>query len=99
MDLGMGAVEAPRQVVGGMRDATQSIIDLGEEADRWHSLGGITFTDEKGNFSLDYKSPSEWRALTEGGQVTEPDLPTVSAPSTVTGGGIRAITQFMARRV
>lgn len=93
-DVGMGATEAPRQIVGGMRDAVQSIVDMGKMADEWRSLGGITFTDEQGNFSLDYKSPSEWRALTEGGQVTEPDLPTVGAPSTTTGGAVRAISQF-----
>src|SRR5262245_60370361 len=29
-DLGMGAVEAPGQVLGGARDAVQSIIDLGD---------------------------------------------------------------------
>ena len=78
-----------------MRDAVQSIVDLGEEGDRWKSLGGITFTNEQGNFSLDYKSPSEWRALVENNQVTEPDLPAFAAARTVTGGGIRAITQFM----
>jgi hypothetical protein len=31
MDLGLGAVETPRQVVGGMRDAVQSMIDLEED--------------------------------------------------------------------
>lgn len=97
-DMGMGAVEAPRQAVGGMRDAVQSIIDIGEEVDRWKSLGGITFTDEEGNLSIDYKNADEWRALVDANQVTEPDLPTVSAASTVTGGGIRAITQFMRSR-
>lgn len=28
MDIGMGAIEAPRQIAGGMRDAVQSVMDL-----------------------------------------------------------------------
>ena len=94
-DMGMGAVEGPRQIVGGMRDAVQSIVDMGEIADEWHSLGGITFTDEQGNFSMDLKSAAEWRALTGAGQVTEPDLPTVGGASTITGRGVRSIAQFL----
>jgi hypothetical protein len=100
-DLMPGLIEAPRQAFGGMRDAVQSIIDLekafslASRLERRFPLGGVTFTDEEGNFSLDYKSPEEWRALTEGAKVTEPELPQVGAPRTVEGAVVRSVTQFL----
>lgn len=103
MDIGGGAVEAPRQAVGGMRDAVQSIIDFGDVLDSTTipgtniplSLGGVTFTDKQGNFSPDYHGPSEWRALQNAGDVHEPSLPTVGAPETATGNVIRGVSQFI----
>lgn len=36
------------------------------------SLGGVTVTDEEGNFSPDYHWPSEWRELQAGGKIVDP---------------------------
>ena len=97
-----GVIEGPRQAVGGMRDAVQSIMDFEESftdvAGRLESLvplGGVQIYDQEGRFRPDYLSPEEWqRAMAEGGQEA---LPPIGEPSTLTGAGIRGITQFVRR--
>ena len=95
MDIGMGAVESPRQIVGGMRDAVQSIVDLEEEViglsgflERGLPLGGVRI----GSGGFDYLSPDELAAAKEAG---EEELPQIGEPRTVTGGAVRSISQFL----
>ena len=85
-----------------MRDAVQSMIDFEsayvDSAGKMEDLiplGGIQLYDREGNFDLDYLPPEEWRKAKAEGLAE--GLPPIRAPETVTGGGIRTISQFMRR--
>ena len=97
-DLGMGAVEGPRQAVGGMRDAAQSILDftdtVGDWAESKFALGGMQIMDAEGNFDPRYLDPEEWADAQRAG-MTDPQLPKVGEGSTVTSSAIRSIAQFL----
>lgn len=92
-DVGRGAVEAPRQIVGGIVDAFESVADAGDKL--LFSLGGIQILDEKGNFDLAYMSPEEYAKLEEDGK-TVVDALRPDAAESGTGALIRGAAQFVA---
>ena len=98
-DVGMGAVETPRAVLGGTRDAAQNVMDFEAEyldtagwLEKHFPLGGFQILDKEGNFAPDYLSPEEWRRARREGMAE--GLPPVAEPNTVTGNLVRGITQF-----
>lgn len=94
-DIISGAMETPRQMLGGARDAFQEMNNLADEAGDWLSenvkdLGSAQLLDKEGNFDPRYFGPGEKSA-----DETGLTLPEVKGPLSVTGQGIRSISQFM----
>ena len=84
-DMGSGVVEAPRQVVGGVRDATQSA---------WNAqFGLLQWMRDKGVPLLNYGPDGV--SVGTGGQQPRATLPSVSDAESVTGGLVRGISQFL----
>lgn len=90
-----GFAESPRQAVGGVRDAVQSMLDLGTWAETHFELGGVQITDEQGNFAPAILSGPELKAARKKG-VKTPELPDVGQPQTGAGSIVRAVTHFLA---
>jgi hypothetical protein len=92
-DVAGGAIEAPKQVVGGVMDALnevsdalESVLPLGE------MLGGIEIMDPKtGEFTLRRLSGEEMKARED--QVFEALAP--AEAETVTGNFVRSASQFL----
>lgn len=93
-DVGRGAAELPAQVVGGFRDAAQSVLDLGNTLEEMMPLGGGQIFDAQGNFDPRFLSSQELAADRAEGESLE--LPGVREPTTITGGAVRGISQFLA---
>lgn len=95
-DVARGATEAPRQILGGMRDAAQAALNLGDWlADNLESvapLGGFQLFNEKGEFAPDRIPAGDPRLAPAKTGVT---LPAVKQPTTVTGGVVRGVSQFL----
>jgi hypothetical protein len=91
-DVGKGVVQAPRQVLGGMADAVNNIVKLGDIMQEAVPLPGFQIFDAEGNWSPDLLSADE---VTKMRKATDPSfLPTTDKPDTVTGGMVRSISQF-----
>lgn len=95
-DVARGVTEAPRQVVGGLRDAGQEILNATDSLGDWLTenvadLGAIQITDAEGNIDLDFLTPSEVTP-----EQTGVTLPDVKQAETTTGNMVRKITQFAA---
>lgn len=89
-DAGRGAVEAPRQMVGGLRDAAQAALDLVGEID---SPLFVQITDPNtGRFAPDVLTAET--AAARGLQPAE--LPDIRDAESTTGGVVRVATQFLA---
>lgn len=97
-DMAMGAVEGPRQVLGGMRDMAQSVLDLsdwaGDLAEKQFPIGGLQIFDKDGNFDLSVLSSKELKKAREKG-LTGLELPDIKDPETNTGAAVRGISQFL----
>jgi len=94
-DIGKGLVEAPiRGIAGGIRDGLQAVLDLTDQAADWvettaGSLGSPQIFNEAGELDPKLSVP----ARPEDTGIT---LPEVNKPTTVTGGLVRGISQFLA---
>lgn len=90
-DVAVGAVESPRAVAKGARDAVQSVIDMGKEFGGWiediASLPGV----KVGSDGIHVVSHEELKKLNRPGF----ELPDLAAPTTVTGGIIKGVSQFL----
>jgi hypothetical protein len=93
-DVGKGIIEAPRMALGGVRDAAQAFLDLGDELERLVPVGGVQFFDDEGNFDMRYVPPAELAA--EYAQTGGPELPDVGKANSNTGSMVRGISQFVA---
>lgn len=95
-DVGKGALESPRAVIGGIIDATQGAVDfislLGGDAIRNASRGTALNILSK---SIVYDKGTIRIIDTEPGE-EPPKLPKISDPNSVTGKLIRGITEFAA---
>lgn len=92
-DVGKGVVQAPRQIVGGMADAVNNIVKLGDLLQEAVPLPGFQIFDEKGGFSPEMLSADE---VTARRKATDPTfLPTTDKADTVTGGMVRGVSQFL----
>lgn len=90
-DVGIGAAEAPRQVIGGVVDALGEVDQFMQEA---LPIGGMTLFDEDGNLSPDLVGPERMKEL----QKAEEDIFSMIAPEdakSVTGSFVRSTAQFM----
>lgn len=83
-DVGRGAIEAPRQIIGGVRDAAQAAIDGVGAVGDWLSTN-VADLDALAGF------PPK-----AGTTTVMPQLPGVKQPSTTTAGMVRGISQFLA---
>lgn len=80
-DVGLGLVEGPRAIVKGVRDAYQSTIDLSYELGDWLQQ------------RFDLPMPDENSILAK--ITAKPIIPSPAAPTTVTGGVIKGVSQFI----
>lgn len=91
VDLGVGATEAPKQVVGGLIDALGEMDQFMQQV---LPIGGVQLWDENGNFDPSMISSEKMMANEDAGN----DLASMIAPAdadTVTGGFVRATAQFL----
>ncbi|GLK72604.1 hypothetical protein KHC23_07775 [Ancylobacter dichloromethanicus] len=95
-DVARGATEAPRQILGGMRDAAQAAIDLGDwladSLEEIAPLGGVRVFDEQGNFAPGYVPAGDPSLAPD---KTGGELPAVKEATTTTGGVVRGVAQFL----
>ena len=95
-DVGMGIIESPSQVVGGIIDAGNEVSDMFAEFGDWLNdnvmdLGHIAMVDGE----LGHLSGEELDAM--GGEINNAlQLPTTPEADSVTGNFVRNIAQFMA---
>lgn len=90
-DIGLGAVEAPGQVVGGVIDALGEMDQFMQQA---VPIGGVQLFDDAGNFDPSFLSGEQMLDNIK----AEEDLFSMIAPEdadTVTGGFVRATSQFL----
>jgi hypothetical protein len=96
-DVGRGMVEAPRQILGGARDAAQSAVELvdwlGDALESKLQLGGVQLFDEKWSFAPEYIPAGDERIDPKKQNLGT--LPTVKEPATTTGGAVRGVSQFL----
>ena len=92
--------ELPRAIVGGVRDAFQSTIDLVDELQSWMGkntgdvFGGRLAYDEKGNLkALGRKDFEEMQAKKD--KPTSFQLPAIDKPKSVTGVMVHDTAQFL----
>lgn len=99
-DVGRGAVELPRALVGGARDAVQNsfsaVADVGDWL-RGHT-GDVVFFGKDG--PVEFYSPAEIRSMRAKGQSTRTNfdaikLPDLADPKSNTGKIEKGITQFL----
>lgn len=92
-DVGKGIVQAPRQIAGGMADAVNNIVKLGDILQEAVPLPGFQILDDKGNWAPELLSADE---VTKRRAETDPDfLPTTDKADTVTGNTVRSVSQFL----
>jgi hypothetical protein len=89
-----GISELPRQALGGVRDAAQSILEFGDWVESKAGLGGIQIFDEEGNIAPELLSGTSFAAKRKKG-MKGPTLPDVGEPKTVIGGAVRPIARFL----
>lgn len=96
-DIARGVTEAPLQIVGGIRDAAQAAINLGDwladKAEEVLPLGGFQLFDDKGAFAPERIPAGDPRLAPDKTGVT---LPNVKKPTTTTGALVRGVAQFLA---
>lgn len=97
-DVGRGAIELPRAVAGGLRDAAQNTVDIGADIGAWFEdtfqLGGLKI-DANG---IQLVSHAELKALREQGKdvASKIALPDIDDPKSTTGKMAKGVVQFVA---
>lgn len=84
-DVARGATEAPRQILGGVRDAAQATIDFAD----W-------ITGAADNELIPIKDGVEGKPVKAGDKSVKVELPKVKPADSVTGGIVRGVSQFLA---
>lgn len=79
------AMDVPKQVVGGFRDAAQAVIDLSFSAGAW---GAGKYLESQGMDKATIDAAKK--------DVKGPQLPEVSQPKSMVGGLVRGVSQFLA---
>lgn len=96
-DIATGIVEAPIQAIGGVADAFNAVIGLGDIMQEMVPLPGARIFDRDGNFSPAIVSADDVTAeMNARGGKAPGVLPTTDAADTKTGGIIRSVGQFVA---
>lgn len=85
-DIGEGVLEAPGQVVGGVRDAVQ---EMNASA---FSLAGWLNENVADLGQIDFSNGFEWKS---GMPARAPELPKVGEADSTTGGLVRGVSQFL----
>lgn len=98
-DIGTGIVEAPKQIVGGARDAVvEGFMGLEDAiAPLLPGIkGGIQIWDKDGNFDLKLLSSEEREQfLKEGGKDLRTGIPDVADAESYTGAFVEGLSQFL----
>lgn len=100
LDVAHGIGESPSQVLGGMRDGAQALINgLGDMANYVTEampdfLQGGLVSDAEGTRILGKEEYQKWKEKS-GYKHTSLQLPEVKKPQSVTGGVIRGVSQFL----
>lgn len=99
-DVGLGIVETPRGVVKGVRDATAQLFKMGDELASWLEEKSAGTPLEFMNSGLKFdKDGVHWigpdEALETPTLQTNELIPNLDAPTTVTGGMVKGIAQFL----
>lgn len=79
------AMDVPKQVVGGFRDAAQAVADLGTSIGAW---GAGKYLESQGYDKATIDAAKK--------DVKGPQLPEVSQPKSMVGGLVRGVSQFLA---
>lgn len=95
-DIGKGIADAPRQIIGGARDAFQEAFEAVESFENWMAEKGVNMPslqikDADGNFDLGISSVKE--RIDSGRRGLQ--LPEVDEADSVTGDVIRNASQFL----
>lgn len=105
-DVGKGVVEAPLAAVKGIRDAFGNLFNMGDELAGWleekaadtpfeFATGGIKISGD----GIEWLSPKRVREMRAAGQMTQTSslspLPAQQNPTTVTGGLVKSVSQFI----
>lgn len=92
-DVVGGIIEAPRQVIGGIFDATKEAAEAAESLVSFVAEPRVLqLTNEQGEFDPDLVLKSEFQA--RGGE-TLAEAITPEEPRTATGGLVRGVSQFL----
>lgn len=105
-DVGVGAAEAPLAAVKGVRDAFGNLFNMGDELAGWlEEKAADTPFDflasgvKIGTDGIEYLSPKRVREMRAAGQMTQTSslspLPDQGNPTTVTGGLVKGVAQFI----
>lgn len=102
-DLGQGAIDAPRQILGGVLDAGNNLSRFADQVIQHADAAGlpdayVRLFDKDGNWAPQIESAASFRAAQAAGTDDVVQLPTTGGPDSVTGALIRAGTAFLVAR-
>ena len=100
-DIGKGVIDAPRQVLGGVLDMGNNLMQFADTVVKKAEDAGVPniyfrLVNKDGQWDPAMMSTAEFRAAQAAGTEGVFQVPTTGGPDTVTGGIIRAATTFMA---
>lgn len=97
-DVARGATEIPRAMIKGTRDAAQETLNtmaaLGNWVDR-HTSAGVALTEGPVGEDLPPSTEDARAGAAANPALKAPQLPDINAPTTVTGGVAKSISQFL----
>lgn len=95
-DIGMGAIEAPEQIVGGMAEAVNAMVGLGDMLQDLVPTDGMQLFDLDGNWNPKLVNAAEIAAdMNARTAAKQGMLPTPGEAKTVTGGMVNGVSQFL----
>ncbi len=96
-DIKTGVLESPTQVVGGVRDGTQEFLDIsrdvGAELDNFFGTDAALQIIDPQTGGIDFDVMTKDQAEAVGLEYFK--LPEIQDPTSVTGGLIRSVAQFV----
>lgn len=103
-DIGHGALDAPKQIIGGVLDYGNNLMRFAEDVGSKLDIPGVTdlyfrLFDQKGNWSPNIQTKAEYEADLASGKTDVFKIPTTGGSDAVTGKIIRAGTTFMVGRM
>lgn len=102
-DVGLGVVDAPRQVAGGLLDYGNHLMKFADKVVKKAEDAGLPnayfrLFDKDGGWSPKIMSADQFRAAQEEGRDDVFQVPTTGKPETITGNIVRTGTEFLVGR-